>query len=50
MNQDTASTIATTSSAPSQRTVTRRLLVCGVAAGPFFVAVGLIQAFTIPGV
>jgi len=28
---------------------TRTLLTCGIAAGPVFVAVGLIQAFTIPG-
>jgi Protein of unknown function (DUF998) len=28
---------------------TRALLVCGTLAGPVFVAVGLIQAFTIPG-
>lgn len=28
---------------------TRRLLTCGTVAGPFFVVVGLIQSFTIPG-
>ena len=28
---------------------TRSLLLCGIVAGPLFVAVGLIQAFTIPG-
>jgi hypothetical protein len=33
----------------SASTATRRLLACGMIAGPLFVAVGLIQALTIPG-
>jgi hypothetical protein len=28
---------------------TRRLLLCGIVAGPVFVAAGLLQSFTIPG-
>jgi hypothetical protein len=41
-------TLARASSHTDDRT-TRTLLTCGTVAGPVFVAVGLIQAFTIPG-
>lgn len=45
---ETTSTGAFYESGP-EAGLTRRLLTCGLVAGPLFVAVGLIQALTIPG-
>jgi hypothetical membrane protein len=49
VSQDITTTVARESSGPSEWISTRRLLACGIVAGPLFVVVGLIQAFTIPG-
>jgi hypothetical membrane protein len=40
---------AGTSSIVTEKKTTRSLLVCGVIAGPFYLVVGLLQAFTRPG-
>jgi hypothetical membrane protein len=49
MSENIRSAAVKTSDVASDRTLTRRLLACGVVAGPLFVVTGLIQAFTISG-
>lgn len=47
--EQTMSTGGSLRAASESKSLTRALLACGAVAGPLFVVVGLIQAFTIPG-